>query len=124
MPTTATYVVTTTAIGAEKYRAVIEITDTTNALDRELFVFDTIGGAFASVATRYTLETAPIGQQAAIDGQAPYFRESSVLREFSSVEGAEAFVEQSLARLGALCRSIDKVAFPFGGSMTGTVPPI
>lgn len=121
-PTTVTYLVTRSAPGAESYRAVIEITGTTNDLDRELFVFETYGGLYVSVATRMTLEQVPRTQQEAADLHYPYFRGTTVQRDYPNVEGADAFIAQTLTRLTALCKSIDKVAMPFGGTEAGTLP--
>lgn len=120
--TTATYTVTRTPLAAESYRTLIEVTATTNGLDVELFVFETQGDVFVSVATRYTLESAPADKQTAIDDGNPYYRAASVQRDYPSVQSAEAFVAATISRIEYLCKSIDLVAMPFTGTDTGTVP--
>lgn len=120
--TTADFAITRTPLGAEQYRVVISITGTTNALDSELFVFETSSDAYVSVATRYTLETAPVGKQAAIDAGSAYYRGAQVLRDSTSVEAADVFVQATIARISYLCLSIDRTAQPFTGTDVGTAP--
>lgn len=122
--TTATYVVSKTPLGAQQYRAVIEVTETTNALDIELFVFETASDAFVSVATRYALEAYPNTKQQAIDDGTPYYRGATVLRDYPTVEGVEAFVRAAIERISYLCLSIDRIAMPFTATDTGIAPTI
>ncbi len=120
--TTATYSVSKTPLGAEQYRVVIEITGTTNALDLELFVFETSSDAYVSVATRYTLELMPNDKQDAIDDGDPYYRGTTVLRDFRSVESADTFINETIGRISHLCVSLDRAAAPFAGTEVGTAP--
>jgi hypothetical protein len=121
-PTTVTYEVTKEPLGAEQYRTTVEITETTNALDIELFVFETSSDAYVSVATRYTLESTPNSKaQAETDGN-PYYRGAIVLKDHPTVEAADAYLTATLSRIQYLCLSIDRVAMPFTGTETGTVP--
>lgn len=120
--TTATYEITKTPLAAEQYRTTIEITETTNELDIELFVFSVEGDVYVSVATRYDLETYPLTKDEAINAGLPYYRGGAVARDYPTVEGAEAFIAQTISRINYLCLSIDRVAQPFTGTSTGTVP--
>lgn len=120
--TTATYTSTTTVLGAEQYRAQITVTATTNALELELFVFDTVTDAYAGVATHYALEVYPNNKTAAINGGLPFYRAAAVLRDYPRPNGAADFLAETATRITALCRGIDAIAVPFSGTETGTLP--
>jgi len=120
--TTVNYNVSRTAIGAEQYRAVIEITSTTNGLELELFVFDTATDAFVCVATPYQLEVIPNNKPDAITGGDLYYRGSTVLRDFTGTYGAQQFIEGTVQRISYLCVAIDRAAFPYTGTTTGEAP--
>jgi hypothetical protein len=85
-----------------------------------VFVFKVADGLFDHVATVLDVQTYPNSLLAAQGANLPYYRLSSVTKDFASVALAQDFASTLISRMTSLCKEYDITATAFVG-VTGPI---
>lgn len=93
--------------------------ESAGGIPRELFVYNTSGAKFSSVALVRDIESWPAGRDAAIEQQLDFYRAADLERTFTRKETAAAFSQDVQRRLAIVNRDWDSAASTeFGGEKT------
>lgn len=94
---TLTYEIRQTTPAPDVFTVEFQVVDAQN-IDRSIFVFDSARQAFTGVATVYDMRTWP----SSVDPDLMSFRAYGVVRNFATIDEAEAFTAYTRARIEQL----------------------